>query len=405
MWEIPADNPDGRAFAAVLIIFLAVAATFCLLRVYSRRLHRTALDASDYMCFLALLLDIGLTVILWGAFAHGYGQDISQFGLDDARFSARIFIAINTLWVGAAVTVRISIILLCVRIFPLRQFRLASWLVIALNVLTFLSIFLASFLICTPIYYAFDKTIPNGRCGDQRKFELFTAIMSLLLDLLLVVLPLPMLWRLQMKRKKKIQLSFVFGTGMIIVLLTLLRIFLSRFDQPENPTKGQAVTALITGLEPTLGIINACLPLMPLVFQHMSSAKFMQRLSTSLGHLTGRSAPSHNKSGGSGPAAGGVGGTQGSDNIALKHAGRKGQYKGYSDIEMQPADAGFVSSVVANGGRRLGEGGRMQQQQQQGGRGGGGRGWEDEGSRDRIFMHKDYEISSEPQRSEGSISV
>lgn len=215
MWEISADNPDGRAFAAVLIVFLAVAAVFCLLRVYSRRLHRNALDASDYMCFCALFLDIGLTVILWGAFAHGYGQDISQFGIDDARFSARIYIAINTLWVGAAVSVRISIILLCVRIFPIRQFRLASWIVIAINLTTFLSIFLASCLICRPIYYAFDRTIPNGRCGDLKRFELYTATMSLLLDLLVVVLPLPMLWRLQMKKKKKIQLSIVFGTGMM----------------------------------------------------------------------------------------------------------------------------------------------------------------------------------------------
>lgn len=42
-------------------------------------------------------------------------------------------------------------------------------------------------------------------------------------------------------------------------------------------------------------------------------------------------------------------------------------------------------------------------------RGGGGgdeeRGWEDDQSRDRIWMHKDYSITSEPQRSEGSISV
>ncbi|KAI4086882.1 MAG: hypothetical protein LQ344_007208 [Seirophora lacunosa] len=389
MWEIPSDNPDGRAFAAILIFFLAVAATCCLLRVYSRRLHRHALDASDYMCFLALLLDIGLTVIIWGAFAHGYGQDISQFSLDDARFSARIYIAINTLWVGAAVSVRIAIVLLCVRIFPIRQFRWASWFVIALNLATFLSIFLATFLICSPIYYAFDRTIPNGRCGDLTKFELYTACMSLLLDFLLVILPLPMLWRLQMKKKKKVQLSIVFGTGIIIVLLTLLRIFLSRFDHPENATKAQAVTALITGLEPTLGIINACLPFMPLVFQHMASTKFMQRLSTSL------SRSSHKSGGAAGGGHPGAGdGTSGSDPVALK----KAAYKGLSDIEMMhPAthhrDTHFVSSVVATGGKRGGGGGDEE------------RGWEDDQSRDRIWMHKDYSITSEPQRSEGSISV
>ncbi|KAL8756899.1 MAG: hypothetical protein Q9184_004349 [Pyrenodesmia sp. 2 TL-2023] len=387
MWDIPADNPDGRAFAAVLVVFLAVAAMFCLLRIYSRRLHRNALDASDYMCFCALFFDIGLTVILWGAFAHGYGQEISQFGIDDVKFSARVYIAIFILWVGAAVSVRISIILLCVRIFPIQQFRLASWILVALNLTTFLSTFLASFLICRPIRYAFDKTIPNGRCGDLKQFELYAATMSLLLDLLVVVLPLPMLWRLQMKKKKKIQLSVVFGTGIFIVLITLLRIFLSRFDRPAKLIQGPAVTALIIGLEPSLGIINACLPLMPLVFQHMSvsTTKFMQRLSTAFGQLTGRS----------GHKCAGAGATQGSDPSALKNTRRSGQYKGLPDIEMYPAsrEARFMSSVVATGGKR------MEGRTQDWG------GWEEHGNRDRIFMHKDYSIKSEPQRSDGTILV
>ena len=55
MWSIPPENPEGRAFIAVLIVFLVIAYLACGLRVYSRRLGKSALDASDYMCFLAVV--------------------------------------------------------------------------------------------------------------------------------------------------------------------------------------------------------------------------------------------------------------------------------------------------------------------------------------------------------------
>ena len=55
MWSIPADNPEGRAFMALLICFSALAvAVFCL-RLYSRKIHKSSFDASDYACFCGLV--------------------------------------------------------------------------------------------------------------------------------------------------------------------------------------------------------------------------------------------------------------------------------------------------------------------------------------------------------------
>ena len=55
MWSIPASNPEGRAFIAVLIAFLVLALSFFGLRIYARRLQRLALDASDYTCLLGVV--------------------------------------------------------------------------------------------------------------------------------------------------------------------------------------------------------------------------------------------------------------------------------------------------------------------------------------------------------------
>ena len=55
MWVIPKSNPDGRAFIAVLIVFLFLAFSMFALRLVSRRLKKAILDASDYICCLGLV--------------------------------------------------------------------------------------------------------------------------------------------------------------------------------------------------------------------------------------------------------------------------------------------------------------------------------------------------------------
>lgn len=54
-WTIPLSNPEGRAFITVLIVFAVIAVGAFGLRIYSRRLKKASLDASDYTCLLGLV--------------------------------------------------------------------------------------------------------------------------------------------------------------------------------------------------------------------------------------------------------------------------------------------------------------------------------------------------------------
>ncbi len=120
---------------------------------------------------------------------------------------------IEIVWNAATVSIRISMLLFYIRIFVVRRFRTICWIFIALNLMTLISVIFASCLICQPILYGFDKTIPGGHCGNLAQFELFTGIMSLVSDSVIVILPMPMIWRLQMHTKNKVGISIVFGMG------------------------------------------------------------------------------------------------------------------------------------------------------------------------------------------------
>lgn len=78
-------------------------------------------------------------------------------------------------------------------------------------------------------------------------------------------------------------------------MLTVTRVFISAYYKPENNTKQNAIVALITGLEPIIGVSNACLPFLPSVFRRISASQlyltasrpFRSTISSRYGHSSG----------------------------------------------------------------------------------------------------------------------
>ena len=132
-----------------------------------------------------------------------------------AKRKRKVFVALEIAWNGATCAVRISMILLYVGLFITRTFCHICWAMIGTNVMILTSIIIASCVIRRPIAYSWNKTIREGTCGNLRSFEHFTTIINLLDDAAIVILPMPMLWTLQMSLKRKIQLSLVLGMGVL----------------------------------------------------------------------------------------------------------------------------------------------------------------------------------------------
>ncbi|KAF6220993.1 hypothetical protein HO133_002674 [Letharia lupina] len=124
---------------------------------------------------------------------------------------------------------------------------------------------LADCLICRPIRYRWDFAIKGASCGDETKLGLFIAIVNFLQDVIVVVLPMPILWNLQMAVSRKAALTGMFGMGILICAVTVYRIQVTATnDNPSNPASQEkyALIALLTSLETLLGIISACLPIL-----------------------------------------------------------------------------------------------------------------------------------------------
>lgn len=77
------------------------------------------------------------------------------------------------------------------------------------------NVFVAS-LICQPFRFYWDKSI-EGHCGDTSATVKFTAGTNMALDFIIMILPMPTVWKLQMGIKKKMLLSGMFSMSLSYV--------------------------------------------------------------------------------------------------------------------------------------------------------------------------------------------
>ncbi len=70
---------------------------------------------------------------------------------------------------------------------------------------------------CSPITYTWNKAIVGGHCINVHVMWIVQDVFFLVLDIYVVVLPLPMIWNLQITRPEKIAISGVFLLGSLCV--------------------------------------------------------------------------------------------------------------------------------------------------------------------------------------------
>ena len=77
-----------------------------------------------------------------------------------------------------------------------------------------LVVFLETFVICRPMAMDWNAHI-NGTCGNQVVSYVVLEVLGLLLDFVILVLPLPILWRLQMPSRTKTIATIMLSLGFL----------------------------------------------------------------------------------------------------------------------------------------------------------------------------------------------
>lgn len=85
---------------------------------------------------------------------------------------------------------------------------------ILVNVTAYILAIILTSVSCIPTSKAWQPWI-DGHCFDRRITDILTAWVNLLMDLVVLILPQPIIWKLNMTRNRKIGVSLVFSAGLM----------------------------------------------------------------------------------------------------------------------------------------------------------------------------------------------
>ena len=110
------------------------------------------------------------------------------------------------------ILIKISILLLYNRIFVLPKFQIIVNLCMALFLCIGIANWLLDWFFCTPISFYWDKTEP-GTCVDNYKSYMAGGALNIFMDVVLITLPIPVVWSLQLPKKQKLSVIGIFAMG------------------------------------------------------------------------------------------------------------------------------------------------------------------------------------------------
>ena len=114
---------------------------------------------------------------------------------------------------------KLSILLLYLRLFAIdRTFRFLTYLTIFFVFGYLFANLCTQIFGCWPRVKYWDPSV-TGYCIDYTKAGLAYGAMNIISDLFILVLPLPLLWRLKLAKRDKVGITFVFSSGVVYTAL------------------------------------------------------------------------------------------------------------------------------------------------------------------------------------------
>ncbi|KAB8239081.1 uncharacterized protein BDW43DRAFT_296432 [Aspergillus alliaceus] len=222
-------------------IFVALATLAVIARFVARRLKNLPLASDDWAICIALLL-----------------------------YYFQIF------YILAPPTVKLSLLLLYRRIFVNSRFLkvvyiMGAAVIVWAIVMTFLAIFN-----CSPISAFWTG---RGKCIPLKAFAIGYAIVNILTDLGVWLMPIPNMWKLQLPTAQKVALTLIFVLGLFDCAAALVRLLSSMLVLGNwDVTYDYAAGYMWSIIEISLAIVCTCLPTMRVLLKIMFSSKLARAL-------------------------------------------------------------------------------------------------------------------------------
>ncbi|KAI1496459.1 hypothetical protein F5X99DRAFT_400376 [Biscogniauxia marginata] len=237
-------------------------------RIWSRTRKGGNLGADDYTILVSLVFALASGAIMLVGCHYGYGRHMKSLSAADSYEALKYFYLCQITYKTSINMTKASILLLYLRIFSgVRWFKWTCVFVLTCVILYCIASVTATILQCAPITAAFDKTIDH-HCIDNSYFWFANAGFSIATDVIILTVPMPLVYSLQIPRVQKVALIIVFTLGVFVVITSCLRVTTIDLQAKSLDPLYDIASTMWTIIEMNVAVICACLPqIRPLVIK------------------------------------------------------------------------------------------------------------------------------------------
>lgn len=276
--------PSPALVIAAGAVWPPLCAVAVALRFYTRRVQGASLMIDDWLTIPALIMTFGLGVaLIYGIQTRALGyptpppqnpNDALANNSPEARINHQLVWSFQVVQIPALACVKLSFVYFYRRIFCTgvkNTFRHITTAVIVLIILWALAFEFGFLFICKGHFSAFWTSIKtlDAHCHPELKLELGFSSTDFITDLVVILLPLPSIWKLHMSMRRRVAVILVFCLGALTVAASITRmvIFIRAVQLLTKAYATSGANDLITTaglywsmLESGVALTAACLP-------------------------------------------------------------------------------------------------------------------------------------------------
>ncbi|KAF4969507.1 hypothetical protein FSARC_3293 [Fusarium sarcochroum] len=247
----------------VYSVTFSLATITMILRLYTAGWVVKKMSWDSPLIVLAWAISLVFFITSVKAMPSGFGKHMYNVTVVDLQgyFDLLLVLALTYIW--PPTLTKLAILVLYHRIIPNRLFRIAVYLT-ALSVTAYTVVFTALFAgPCNP------QSTGSGVCLNN--ISVAQAVLNILTDAVLIILPIPVIHHLQMPLKQRATIGALLSLGSGVILASCVRIgYVRKMQNNPDVTWTQASAAVWSSVELNIGIVCNCLAtLKPFVRKHL----------------------------------------------------------------------------------------------------------------------------------------
>ncbi|KAK6437339.1 hypothetical protein LTR95_006464 [Oleoguttula sp. CCFEE 5521] len=263
-----AENMQPRVLAAVVVF--PILSTVSVAARVATRLWMKQFYWDDTLCLIGWVFAVSYAVVeyIWIKMNwFGYHVvDIPKLSLEETILATKYSLAQQVLYNPVLGLVKASIVVFFLRLGDQRKAIKWTLLVFgAINIGHMISVFIAALFQCIPVsaYWNRYRPVPpdDFQCIDEKAFSLVTAGLAILTDVVVLLIPMAMLWNLQLDLRRKVIVGIALSLGWVVTIISAIRfkVFYNFWMGLDNDgTYGY--NQVISGIEINVALITCCAP-------------------------------------------------------------------------------------------------------------------------------------------------